>query len=241
MGSSRTRDWTRVSCIGRWIPYRWAIREPKSKSLEAWSQHPQCHPLSHVLLGKVIKQDNVERGEKQIRSLGGWSCSHIAKGMLKGNPWLGSLIQSWRNQATRAESSLDWICTKIIDLILWEVTFSYFWAFLSNNVVISPSLPIYSVMSFRCIQSLSHVWLFEAHGQQPTRLPWLWDFPGNSAGVGCHFLLQGTFLTQGSNLSHPLPSPGDLPDPGIEPFSLHLLHWKADSLPLAPPGKPYVL
>ena len=25
-----------------------------------------------------------------------------------------------------------------------------------------------------------------------------WDFPGNRTGVGCHFLLQGTFLTQGS-------------------------------------------
>ena len=31
--------------------------------------------------------------------------------------------------------------------------------------------------------------------------------------------------------------PGDLPDPGIEPES-HLLQWQADSLPLAPPGKP---
>ena len=26
-----------------------------------------------------------------------------------------------------------------------------------------------------------------------------WDFPGNSTGVGCHCLLQGIFLTQGSN------------------------------------------
>ena len=26
-----------------------------------------------------------------------------------------------------------------------------------------------------------------------------WDFPGKSAGVGCHFLLQGNFPTQGSN------------------------------------------
>ena len=25
------------------------------------------------------------------------------------------------------------------------------------------------------------------------------DFPGKNAGVGCHFLLQGIFLTQGSN------------------------------------------
>ena len=35
----------------------------------------------------------------------------------------------------------------------------------------------------------------------------------------------------------PCPSPGDLPDPGIEPRVLHLLHWQAGSLPLAPPGK----
>ena len=27
-----------------------------------------------------------------------------------------------------------------------------------------------------------------------------WDFPGKNTGVGCHFLLQGIFLTQGSNL-----------------------------------------
>ena len=26
-----------------------------------------------------------------------------------------------------------------------------------------------------------------------------WDFPGKNTGVGCHFLLQGIFLTQGSN------------------------------------------
>ena len=36
----------------------------------------------------------------------------------------------------------------------------------------------------------------------------------------------------------PLSLPGDLPNPGIEPTSLCLLHWQADSLPLAPPGKP---
>ena len=27
-----------------------------------------------------------------------------------------------------------------------------------------------------------------------------WNSPGNNPGVGCHFLLQGIFLTQGSNL-----------------------------------------
>ena len=46
-----------------------------------------------------------------------------------------------------------------------------------------------------------------------------WDFPGEDAGVGCHFLLQGIFQTQGSN-----------------PCLLHLMHWQVDSLPPAPPG-----
>ena len=41
-----------------------------------------------------------------------------------------------------------------------------------------------------------------------------WDSPGKTTGVGCHALLQGIFLTQGSN-----------------PHLLCLLHWQADSLP----------
>ena len=37
------------------------------------------------------------------------------------------------------------------------------------------------------------------HGLKPARLLCLWDFPGKNIGVGCHALLQGIFLTQGSN------------------------------------------
>ena len=36
------------------------------------------------------------------------------------------------------------------------------------------------------------------HGLQPPRFLHLWDFPGKSTGVGCHFLLQ-IFPTQGLN------------------------------------------
>ena len=35
-----------------------------------------------------------------------------------------------------------------------------------------------------------------------TRLLGPWDFPGKNSGVGCHFLLQGIFPTQGLNLGH---------------------------------------
>jgi len=63
-----------------------------------------------------------------------------------------------------------------------------------------------------CAQSLSHVKLFVT--------PWTASrvlcpraSPGKNTGMGCHFLLQGIFPTQGLNL-----------------HLLCLLHWQADSL-----------
>ena len=63
---------------------------------------------------------------------------------------------------------------------------------------------------------------FWPHGLQPTRLLYPWDSPGKNTGVGCHYLFQGIFLTQGSKL-----------------HLLRLLHWQAGSSPLVPPGKPH--
>ena len=40
----------------------------------------------------------------------------------------------------------------------------------------------------------------QPHGLEPARLLCPWDLPGQNTVVGCHFLLQGIFLTQGSNL-----------------------------------------
>ena len=54
-----------------------------------------------------------------------------------------------------------------------------------------------------------------------TMLFCLRNFPGKDTGVGRHFLLQGIFLTQRSNL-----------------HLFCLLHWQAGSLLLAPAGKP---
>ena len=39
----------------------------------------------------------------------------------------------------------------------------------------------------------------QPHGLKPTRLLCPWDFPGKNTRVGCHFLLQGIFPTQGWN------------------------------------------
>ena len=55
-----------------------------------------------------------------------------------------------------------------------------------------------------------------------------WDFPGKSTGVGCHFLLQGIFPTQGSN-------------PGLLHCrqTLHRLSHQGSSCPI--PGTNYFL
>ena len=68
----------------------------------------------------------------------------------------------------------------------------------------------------------SHIRLFVTPGTVASRLLCPWDSPGKNIGVDCRALLQGIFLTQGSNL-----------------WLLHLWHWQACSLPLAPPGEPH--
>ena len=51
-----------------------------------------------------------------------------------------------------------------------------------------------------CLVTKSCPILLQPQGLQPARLLCPWDFPGRNTGVGCHALLQGIFLTQGSNL-----------------------------------------
>ena len=86
----------------------------------------------------------------------------------------------------------------------------------------------------------------QPYGLQPARLLCPWNSPGKNIGVGSHSLLQGIFPAEGLNpgLLHckwfflpfeppgepknTIPSPVDLPDPGIELGSPAL---PADSLP----------
>ena len=63
------------------------------------------------------------------------------------------------------------------------------------------------------------------HGLKPGRLLCPWDSPGKNTGVGCHFLFQGIFLTQGSNLSPALAGGLFTINPPRKPISIneHLL------------------
>ena len=71
------------------------------------------------------------------------------------------------------------------------------------------------------LNSFSHVQFFATPWTVACQVPLSTEFSRKNTGVGCHFLLQGNFLTQGSNL-----------------HLLCLLHCETGSLPLALPGKP---
>ena len=92
-------------------------------------------------------------------------------------------LKLWSNETFRTLSAL-------LKLKLWIVETPTSW-----DVVVSPrSSPALLT------QSCPTLWL---QGLQPTRLFCPWNFPGKNTGVGCHFLLQGIFLTQGLNLGLP--------------------------------------
>ena len=74
---------------------------------------------------------------------------------------------------------------------------------------------------FCCSVGQLYLILLQLHRLQPVKLLHPWDVPGKNTGVGCHFLLQGIFPSQGSN-----------------PWFLRLLRWQVCSLLLTPPGKP---
>ena len=83
---------------------------------------------------------------------------------------------------------------------------------------------IVSIKMCVCSQSLSRVWLFVT--------PWT---------VACRALLSMEFCRQEYRSGLPFPSPGDLPDPGIEPTSLESPALAGQFFTTVPPGKPGVL
>ena len=80
-----------------------------------------------------------------------------------------------------------------------------------------PNCLLRDVCGLSCSVVPDSLW---THGLQPSRRLCPLDFTGKNTGMGCHFLLEGIFLTQGSNP--------------------RLLHWQAGSLPLSHQGSPYL-
>ena len=69
----------------------------------------------------------------------------------------------------------------------------------ANTTVLWKQIKPLSIVVVVVVESLSRVRLFAAPWTVAYQVPHPWDFPGKSTGVGCHFLLQRIFPTQGLN------------------------------------------
>ena len=73
----------------------------------------------------------------------------------------------------------------------------------------------------------------QPHRRKPTRLPCLWDSPGENTGVGCHFLLQCMKVKSESKVAQSCPTlsdPMDRSPPGSSVhriFQARVLEWGA--------------
>jgi len=133
----------------------------------------------------------------------------------QGKPFRITVIQVYAPTRNTEEAEVEWFYEDLRDLL--ELTPKKDVLFIIgdwNAKVGSQETPGSEVKWSRSVVSDS-LW---PCGQQPTRLHRPWDFPGKNTGVGCHFLLQGIFPTQGSN-------------PG-------LLHWRQTLYHLSYQGSP---
>ena len=112
--------------------------------------------------------------------------------------------------------------------LLWAFWFLHFCTSIGTSHILSPinteSLRFINSKVFHlcaCMQScISWAWLFATLWAVTLQAPPSMGFSSKNTGVGGLSLLQGTFLTQGSNL-----------------HLLGLLHYQLGSWPLTPPGK----
>ena len=93
-----------------------------------------------------------------------------------------------QNVTTTAQLHLPHMLGKVI-LKIFKLGFNSMW---------NENFQMYKNKVSRSVVSDS-LW---PHGLDPTRLLCPWNSPGKNSGVSCHFLLQGTFPTQGSNPGH---------------------------------------
>ena len=198
-----------------------------------------------MILGSRLLINLIHTGDRLVRSWGYNWCRSSCHSYFPGEDWIWHSV-AWTTfmfclVPSSSQSGLGWWCCSVKLLspdgaVLWN-------CYLRGRAARPADarsagecpalLPLcqsregclaFKMEVVSCAQSLSCSVVsnsLQTQGLLPSRLLCPWDFPGKNTGVGCHFLPQGIFLTQGLN-----------------PPLLHLLHWQADSLPLEPPGKP---
>ena len=193
-GSSPPRDWTQVSyvsCIGSWVLYYQChmgspvvlIQNKVGMSLEYSVLLLQVTRVWFLVGGLICLQCRRPRFDTQVRKVP-WRREWLPPPVLLLSAKI-LVFLAWRipwteepgdyNQGGFKESDTTEQLTYTVVLRSYMLHEKWKW----SHSVVSDSL------RFR--------------GLSPTRLLRPWGFPGKNSGVGCHFLLQGIFHTQGLN------------------------------------------
>ena len=104
---------------------------------------------------------------------------------------LGSIPASGRSPTEGNGNPLQYSC-------LENPTHGGAWWAIVHGVAKSQTRPS-NFTATAAAKSLQSCLTVQRYGQQPSRLLCLWDSPDKNTGVGCDFLLQGIFPTQGLN------------------------------------------
>ena len=110
-------------------------------------------------------------------------------------------MDSWKHQTQRLSQGIMNLCTSSV-YIAWEGP-PHLWTPTASGVCGCMCVCVcVCAHTHTCAPSVVQLCptLCDAMDCSPTRILYPWNFPGKHVEAGCHFLLQGIFLIQGSNL-----------------------------------------
>ena len=120
-----------------------------------------------------------------------WFTSCLLKRLHWGFLYLGHILLIWCN--SHEDSNRVDQCVVLQNNQMVQVPFNYD---MTEGRRVTIHVCVCVCVSAELLQLCLTLW---AYGLQPTRLLCPWDSPGNNTEVSCCALLQGIFLTQGSN------------------------------------------
>ena len=116
---------------------------------------------------------------------------------------IASGLEGWRKRPERVQRAWVWESIEQGWTLALPLVAAYLWGRYMHSAL--SECVSCSVMS----DSL------QSHKLGPARLFHSLDFPGKNTGLGCHSLLQGIFLTQGSSPGSPALQAGSLPSKSL--------------------------